>query len=153
MRAFFRFQTEVAFEHPPAADTVNFMKEPAPHGAHRFRLEFLPLFAGAAQINRPQRPYEPSGQVIGDEGRLKVDDAGGSLGVDDDVREASEVKVYDARAVHPTREGFKPPQKFRRNAPGIGRKERRSREKFGSKRRGVKAKNMSRKIRDAFEAL
>ena len=151
--SFFRFQTEVAFKHPPAADTVNFMKEPAPHGAHRFRLEFLPLFAGAAQINRPQRPYEPSGQVIGDEGRLKVDDAGGSLGVDDDVREASEVKVYDACAVHPTREGFKPPQKFRGNAPGIGRKERRSREKFGSERCGVKAKSVTRKIRDAFEAL
>ena len=97
--SFFQFQSEVAFKHPPAADAVNLMKD------------------------RPQRPYEPSGQVIGDEGRLKVDDAGVPLGVDDDVREASEVKVYDACAVHSTREGFKPPQKFWGNAPGIGREE------------------------------
>ena len=107
--SFFRFQTEVAFKHPPAADTVNFMKEPAPHGAHRFRLEFLPLFAGAAQIDRPQRPHELPGPMVGDDGRLKVDDTGVSLGIDDDVCKASEVKVHDACAVHSTREGFKPP--------------------------------------------
>ena len=91
--------------------------------------------------------------MVGDDCRLKVDDTGVPPGIDDDVCKASEVKVHDARAVHSTREGFKPPQKFRGNTPGISREERHPRKKFGSKRRGVKAKNMSRKIRDVFEAL